>query len=48
MGGCNGEDILMESYEHRNRALEGDIVIVEILPRRQWKIIEKHATNQGS
>ena len=30
-------DILVDGIQNRNRALEGDIVLVELLPKEQWK-----------
>lgn len=31
-------DIFLDGIVARNRALNGDIVVVEILPREQWKV----------
>lgn len=32
-------DIFLDGIVARNRALNGDIVVVQILPRDQWKVI---------
>ncbi|CAN9503072.1 unnamed protein product [Ophioblennius macclurei] len=34
------QDIFLEGIESRNRALNGDIVVVQILPREQWKVVK--------
>ncbi|XP_029971606.1 DIS3-like exonuclease 2 isoform X2 [Salarias fasciatus] len=34
------QDIFLEGIEARNRALNGDIVVVQILPREQWKVVK--------
>lgn len=31
-------DIFLDGIVARNRALNGDIVVVQILPREQWKV----------
>ena len=31
------EDILIFGLEHRNRAVHGDTVVVEMLPKLQWR-----------
>jgi exoribonuclease R len=46
-GGVNGRDICIPSYEYRNRALEGDIVVVEKLARDLWGIDQKKAESLG-
>lgn len=30
------QDLLIQSLEHQNRALNADIVAVEVLPKAQW------------
>lgn len=46
-GGVNGRDICVPSFEMRNRAMDGDVVVVEKLPRALWKINEKEAAKLG-
>lgn len=30
-------DVLVSGAKHRNRAVHGDMVVVELLPRNEWK-----------
>lgn len=30
-------DVLINGMKHRNRAIHGDVVAVELLPRAEWK-----------
>uniref|UniRef100_H2M031 DIS3-like exonuclease 2 n=1 Tax=Oryzias latipes TaxID=8090 RepID=H2M031_ORYLA len=41
-------DIFLEGVEARNRALNGDIVVVELLPQEQWKVITYAHLSQNS
>uniref|UniRef100_A0A8C7Y816 DIS3-like exonuclease 2 n=1 Tax=Oryzias sinensis TaxID=183150 RepID=A0A8C7Y816_9TELE len=41
-------DIFLEGVEARNRALNGDIVVVELLPQEQWKVITYDHLSQNS
>lgn len=34
----DAQDILLDGIVARNRALNGDVVVVQILPRDQWKV----------
>lgn len=34
----DARDIFLDGIVARNRALNGDIVVVQILPRDQWKV----------
>nr|CAG4643864.1 EOG090X047D [Lepidurus arcticus] len=44
----NGEsDILIEGMEDRNRALNGDVVVVQLKPASEWKQVEKTAPVQA-
>ena len=36
-GGASDSDILIHGNGDRNRAVDGDIVVVEILPRSMWR-----------
>ena len=31
-------DIFLDGIVSRNRALNGDVVVVQVLPRDQWKV----------
>ncbi|XP_069473649.1 DIS3-like exonuclease 2 isoform X2 [Ambystoma mexicanum] len=33
-------DIFIEGIDSRNRALNGDVVVVKVLPREQWKVVK--------
>ncbi len=46
-GGINGKDICVPTFEMRNRALDGDTVVVEKHPRAMWTIMEKDALRKG-
>uniref|UniRef100_A0A3B4B956 DIS3-like exonuclease 2 n=1 Tax=Periophthalmus magnuspinnatus TaxID=409849 RepID=A0A3B4B956_9GOBI len=35
----DGRDIFLDGIVARNRALNGDVVVVQILPRDQWKVV---------
>ncbi|XP_043926615.1 DIS3-like exonuclease 2 isoform X2 [Protopterus annectens] len=39
-------DIFIDGITSRNRALNGDIVVVKLLPRSQWKVIDKGVEEQ--
>lgn len=30
-------DVLISGVKHRNRAVHGDMVVIELLPRNEWK-----------
>lgn len=30
-------DVLINGAKHRNRAVHGDVVVIELLPRNEWK-----------
>ena len=34
----NGSDVCIASLKDRNRALNGDVVVVVIYPRSEWKV----------
>ncbi|XP_069830552.1 DIS3-like exonuclease 2 isoform X2 [Dendropsophus ebraccatus] len=38
-------DIFIDGVVSRNRALNGDIVIVKLLPREQWKVVKQEASD---
>lgn len=40
-------DIFLDGIVARNRALDGDIVVVQVLPQDQWKV-DKHSLVQLS
>lgn len=40
-------DIYIPGLVARNRALEGDIVVVELYPKEQWRILEQEARQAG-
>lgn len=46
-GGVNNRDVVIPSYEMRNRALDSDVVVVQFLPRSQWVVQEKEAAAKG-
>ncbi|KAM4727679.1 DIS3-like exonuclease 2 [Anableps anableps] len=41
-------DIFLDGVVARNRALNGDIVVVQILPREQWKVVRSDADCDGT
>ncbi|KAJ8270415.1 hypothetical protein GJAV_G00114300 [Gymnothorax javanicus] len=41
-------DIFLDGIVARNRALNGDIVVVEILPRQLWKVVKSDLDAEGS
>ena len=42
-----GRDVLIEGMLRRNRALNGDVVALEILPRNDWKIMKAELDYNG-
>lgn len=42
-----GRDVLIEGMLRRNRALNGDVVALEILPRHDWKIMKGELNYNG-
>ncbi|KAM3605193.1 uncharacterized protein V6R79_022077 [Siganus canaliculatus] len=43
----DARDIFLEGIVARNRALNGDIVVVQILPRDQWKVMRSDTDCEG-
>ncbi|XP_034744107.1 DIS3-like exonuclease 2 isoform X2 [Etheostoma cragini] len=41
-------DIFLDGIVARNRALNGDIVVVQILPREQWKVVRSDTDCDGT
>lgn len=41
-------DIFLDGIVSRNRALNGDVVVVQILPRDQWKVVRSDTDCEGS
>lgn len=41
-------DIFLDGIVARNRALNGDIVVVQILPREHWKVVRSDTDCEGS
>ncbi|KAL4608149.1 DIS3-like exonuclease 2 isoform X1 [Arapaima gigas] len=41
-------DIFLDGVAARNRALNGDVVVVKILPRDQWKVMKSDTDGEGS
>uniref|UniRef100_A0A3Q3AG66 DIS3-like exonuclease 2 n=1 Tax=Kryptolebias marmoratus TaxID=37003 RepID=A0A3Q3AG66_KRYMA len=41
-------DIFLDGIVARNRALNGDIVVVQILPREQWKVVKSDTDCEGA
>lgn len=41
-------DVKIPSLVLRNRALEGDIVVVALDPQSEWLVLEKDAANEGA
>lgn len=46
-GGPNGRDLCLPSFEARNRALDGDIVIAAFSPRSEWTVVDASAMKEG-
>ncbi|XP_038134792.1 DIS3-like exonuclease 2 isoform X1 [Cyprinodon tularosa] len=44
----NTHDIFLDGVVARNRALNGDIVVVQILPREQWKVVRSDTDCDGT
>ncbi|XP_068427267.1 DIS3-like exonuclease 2 [Clinocottus analis] len=44
----DARDIFLDGIVARNRALNGDIVVVRILPREQWKIVRSDTEGEGA
>ncbi|KAJ8274659.1 hypothetical protein COCON_G00092840 [Conger conger] len=41
-------DIFLDGIVARNRALNGDVVVVKILPREQWKVVKSDTDGEGA
>ncbi|KAJ8393169.1 hypothetical protein AAFF_G00068520 [Aldrovandia affinis] len=41
-------DIFLDGMLARNRALNGDVVVVEVLPREQWKVVKSDTDGEGA
>lgn len=41
-------DIFLDGIVNRNRALNGDVVVVQILPREQWKVVRSDTDGDGA
>uniref|UniRef100_UPI0037E84806 DIS3-like exonuclease 2 isoform X2 n=1 Tax=Semicossyphus pulcher TaxID=241346 RepID=UPI0037E84806 len=41
-------DIFLDGIVVRNRALNGDIVVVQVLPREQWKVVRSDTDCEGA
>uniref|UniRef100_A0AAX7TLQ7 DIS3-like exonuclease 2 n=1 Tax=Astatotilapia calliptera TaxID=8154 RepID=A0AAX7TLQ7_ASTCA len=41
-------DIFLDGIVARNRALNGDIVVVQVLPREQWKVVRSDTDCEGA
>ncbi|XP_014859932.1 PREDICTED: DIS3-like exonuclease 2 [Poecilia mexicana] len=41
-------DIFLDGVVARNRALNGDIVVIQILPREQWKVVKSDTDCDGT
>ncbi|XP_028987946.1 DIS3-like exonuclease 2 [Betta splendens] len=41
-------DIFLDGVVARNRALNGDIVVVKVLPREQWKVVRSDTDCEGN
>ncbi|XP_041848575.1 DIS3-like exonuclease 2 [Melanotaenia boesemani] len=41
-------DIFLDGIVARNRALNGDVVVVQILPREQWKVVRNDTDCEGT
>ncbi|KAM7401160.1 hypothetical protein PAMA_005382 [Pampus argenteus] len=44
----NARDIFLDGIVARNRALNGDIVVVQVLPREQWKVVRSDTDCEGA
>ncbi|XP_072297199.1 DIS3-like exonuclease 2 [Eucyclogobius newberryi] len=44
----DGRDVFLDGIVARNRALNGDIVVVQILPRDQWKVVRSDSDCDGA
>lgn len=44
----DGHDIFIDGVVARNRALHRDIVVVQILPRDQWKVVRSDSDRDGA
>ncbi|XP_044074661.1 DIS3-like exonuclease 2 isoform X2 [Siniperca chuatsi] len=44
----DARDIFLDGIVARNRALNGDIVVVQILPREQWKVVRSDTDCEGA
>ncbi|KAL6104148.1 dis3l2 [Pungitius sinensis] len=44
----DGRDVFLDGIVARNRALNGDIVVVRILPREQWKVVRSDTEYEGT
>ncbi|XP_075058458.1 DIS3-like exonuclease 2 [Mixophyes fleayi] len=40
-------DIFIDGVVSRNRALNGDVVVVKLLPREQWKVLKPDVCDEG-
>ncbi|KAJ8356814.1 hypothetical protein SKAU_G00196080 [Synaphobranchus kaupii] len=41
-------DIFLDGIVARNRALNGDVVVVKVLPRDQWKVVKSDTDGEGA
>ncbi|XP_078143582.1 DIS3-like exonuclease 2 [Centroberyx gerrardi] len=41
-------DIFLDGIVSRNRALNGDVVVVQVLPREQWKVVRSDTDCEGA
>ncbi|KAG5847214.1 hypothetical protein ANANG_G00123640 [Anguilla anguilla] len=41
-------DIFLDGIVARNRALNGDVVVVKVLPREQWKVVKSDTDGEGA
>ncbi|XP_034411235.1 DIS3-like exonuclease 2 isoform X2 [Cyclopterus lumpus] len=44
----DARDIFLDGIVTRNRALNGDIVVVRLLPREQWKVVRSDTEGEGA
>lgn len=44
----DARDIFLDGIVARNRALNGDIVVVQVLPREQWKVVRSDTDCEGA
>ncbi|CAL9689027.1 unnamed protein product [Knipowitschia caucasica] len=44
----DGRDLFLDGIVARNRALNGDIVAVQVLPRDQWKVVRSDSDCEGA